>query len=141
MKTKICTECKQEQSVTEFYWQKDRATRMSQCKTCRKKYLPIPKKKNEIEELRRKYQTENATKLRTWKKAKAIELLGNCCTKCKNHFPLYIYDFHHKDPTTKDVSPAKIFCRSWEKIEKDLINFTLLCANCHRETHHKKDTS
>lgn len=139
IKYKVCSSCKKEQEVTEFPWQNDRTNRASNCKTCRKKYLPIPKKKNEIEKLIRENRTKQANNLRNCKKEKAIKILGGKCVLCKESYPYYVYDFHHINPKTKDVTPAKIFCRSWKKIEPDLPNFTLLCANCHRKVHHEKD--
>lgn len=58
---------------------------------------------------------------------------------CKQQFNSYIYDFHHKDPSKKDIGSAVLFNRSWKRIESQLNNLELLCSNCHRETHWNPD--
>jgi hypothetical protein len=69
------------------------------------------------------------------KRIKAIELLGGCCQHCGYDKCYAALEFHHIDPTIKDVNYATMRGWSFERIEKELKNCILLCANCHREEH------
>jgi predicted HNH restriction endonuclease len=69
----------------------------------------------------------------------AIEYLGGACYKCGGKFPRSVYDFHHKDPSEKEGKPSRIL--KWtdkEKVKQELDKCLLLCANCHRITHHEE---
>lgn len=66
---------------------------------------------------------------------KARELLGRECRVCGYSRCESALEYHHLDPTKKEGTPSKIMYRSWEKVEKELSNCILLCANCHREVH------
>jgi len=66
----------------------------------------------------------------------AISYLGGCCTTCKQDFHPSVYEFHHKDPTTKDRDPSKMMSLSKVKLQNELDKCVLLCANCHRIEHH-----
>lgn len=69
------------------------------------------------------------------KRIKAIELLGGCCQHCGYDKCYSALEFHHIDPTIKDVNYATMRGWSFERIEEELKNCILLCANCHREVH------
>ena len=71
------------------------------------------------------------------KRIKAIKLLGGCCQhrgydKCSSAL-----EFHHIDPTTKDVNFSNMRRWTFSKIKRELDNCVLLCANCHREEHER----
>ena len=69
-------------------------------------------------------------------KKKAVAYLGGVCVRCGYSKCVAAFDFHHKDPTQKDFAIAhKGFCRSFEKLKRELDKCELLCANCHREEH------
>ncbi len=72
-----------------------------------------------------------------WKKRKiqAIEYLGGRCAHCGLKDDPVVYDFHHKDPSTKDVEWHKLRLRKWESVLKELDKCVLLCSNCHRKEH------
>ena len=72
-----------------------------------------------------------------WIKRKydAIDYLGGSCHKCGGTFPRGCYDFHHKDPSTKEASWQKMRMWSWDRIIEELDKCALLCANCHRLEH------
>ena len=76
---------------------------------------------------------------RTDNKKKAVEMLGGKCAMCGGVFDPCVYDFHHKDPKEKEVGLAKLMHRTWDLIEKELVKCVLLCSNCHRVLHHRKD--
>ncbi len=68
-------------------------------------------------------------------KEKAVEYKGGCCSSCGYTGHAAVFDFHHVDPTMKDVSWDKLRLRSWDKITTELDICVLLCANCHRLEH------
>jgi len=57
------------------------------------------------------------------------------CHDCGNTFPLCVYDFHHLDPSKKDVNPSKAIGHSNARMLEELKHCIMLCANCHRIRH------
>ena len=117
METKICVRCKDKKTLDEFYSQSDRENGASLCKKCFNQYC-----------------------MERWtnRKIQAIEYLGSKCTDCNNQYPeqpSVIFDFHHMDPSIKDVMWNKLRLRSWDKIVHELDKCILLCSNCHRIRH------
>lgn len=79
-------------------------------------------------------------KSRAEKKQKAVDYMGNKCLDCQQSFPNCCYDFHHLDPTKKDLSLAHLVgSRSWERILVELEKCVMLCSNCHRVRHWKEN--
>lgn len=78
---------------------------------------------------------KNNTKARSLK-LKAIQYLGGKCIKCNGEFLACVYDFHHRDPKTKDYNVSQMLANSWEEVKKELNKCELLCANCHRIHHY-----
>jgi hypothetical protein len=72
------------------------------------------------------------------RKLEAINYLGGKCEKCGLEFHPSVYEFHHKDPTVKEKDPSKMLQLSWLRVVKELDKCSLLCANCHRLTHHEE---
>ena len=83
-----------------------------------------------------KCQSDRVQKVVEAKRQKAYDVFGRACAVCGYDKCEAALEWHHLDPTQKEVSPAKVFSRSWENIEKELRKCVLLCANCHREVHH-----
>ena len=120
MDKKICTICNVEKLITDFYRQGDRKNGSSMCKKCFNKYCSD-----------------------RWvdKKIDAINYKGNSCVDCNVSYPTYpyvIFDFHHLDPSDKDVDWSKLRLRSWNKIVEELDKCILLCSNCHRMRHYNE---
>lgn len=118
METKICTKCKNELPIEDFNWRdKKKGTRRSECKYCHTSYMKTmyQNKKKTIENLKVK----------------------ECCQKCGDTRG-YVLDFHHKDPSIKEDTIARMtsnnYCltKTLEEIEKCVV----LCSNCHREFHY-----
>jgi hypothetical protein len=117
METKICTSCKEEKLISDFYQQKDRKNGSSSCRKCFDRYC-----------------------INRWKKRKieAVNYKGNSCVDCgikHPDFPAGVFEFHHIDPNEKDVDWTKLRLRSWDKITHELDKCVMLCANCHRMRH------
>ena len=99
-----------------------------------------PQHKDGYNSVCKKCMQKSNKKCRLNKKIHFIKKMGGECTNCKiklteNNWP--IFDFHHIDPSQKEVSWSTL--RNWsnDKIEKELNKCTLLCANCHRLLHAK----
>jgi predicted HNH restriction endonuclease len=69
-------------------------------------------------------------------KKRAVELLGGKCSICGYNKYIGALEFHHTDPTKKDMTIAGSG-KKWETIKEEVEKCMLLCANCHREMHCK----
>ena len=86
-------------------------------------------------ECRTIYQTERRKGI----KLSAIEYKGGKCEDCAilaTKDNQAIFDFHHLDPTQKEISFGKTSL-SLEKLKPELERCVLLCANCHRLRHYQ----
>ncbi len=106
------------QPLSEFYKQKDHSGGvMSYCKAC-----------------------FNRRCVQRWiqRKIKAIHYKGSACKRCglrlaDTHYS--VFDFHHRDPSQKDVSWNKLRLKSRKIITPDIDKCDLVCAKCHRILH------
>lgn len=71
-------------------------------------------------------------------KRKLVEYMGGKCQHCNGIFHDVVYDFHHIDPETKEVS-ANLRHRSYESALKEVNKCIMLCSNCHRTEHARLD--
>lgn len=119
---KTCPKCNQKKKTDDFYIRKDRAGKKPQsfCKQC---------------------NHENTVSRQRQFKLQCLKYRGNSCSKCGYSKCVAALEFHHTDPAQKDFIPSKFRHTSWEKnkevITKELDKCVVLCANCHREEHHK----
>jgi hypothetical protein len=74
--------------------------------------------------------------LRRETKRHAIASFGGVCLACRSAYAPAALEFHHPDASKKEfaISVDGIY-RSWEKVQKELENCVMLCANCHAEVH------
>lgn len=58
------------------------------------------------------------------------------CARCPEDHPACL-DFHHRDPSQKDVEIGRIIKRGWsiERMMKEIEKCEVLCSNCHRKEH------
>lgn len=120
METKICSRCKRELPLTQFYSRGNGKLR-SECKECHKEYV------------KSKYQE---------RKGAIGEVKASIgCAKCSDTRS-YVLDFHHKDPSIKDANIARMTSNKnrLEDIQKEIDKCVVLCSNCHREFHHLEFT-
>lgn len=75
--------------------------------------------------------------MRRWnsRKVKAINLLGGKCQNCGLSVHPALFDFDHRDPTTKEYSWNELRSMAWSKILEELAKCDLLCCSCHRLRH------
>jgi hypothetical protein len=80
-------------------------------------------------------------KVKEWRKNnkdKMIKCMGGCCQICGYNKCNASLEFHHLDPSKKDIGLANIRAnpKSWDNVVvPELKKCILLCANCHREVH------
>jgi hypothetical protein len=122
METKKCSVCGEDKLISEFYSRSSRGNKpYDRCKKCFNEY------------------SSNRWIL---KKIESIIYKGSKCLDCGISYPnepYVIFDFHHRDPSHKDVDWSKLKLRSEDKILKELDKCDLLCSNCHRKRHHTKN--
>ena len=120
METKICSRCKRELPVSQYYSRGNGKLR-SECKECHKGYV-----KNKYQERKGVIGEVKAS-------------IG--CAKCGDTRS-YVLDFHHRDPSIKDANIARMTSNKnkLEDIQKEIDKCVVLCSNCHREFHHLEFT-
>lgn len=116
MDTKICSKCGKELPLTDFY-SRGKGQRRADCKECHKNY--VKGKYNERKEFVSQIKAEFG------------------CAKCGEKRE-YMLDFHHKNPSIKDDTIARITSNNnkMENIQKEIDKCVVLCSNCHREFHY-----
>ena len=112
---RTCPICMNEKPDTDFYPRKN-GKPQAYCKKCFSAYM-----------------------IGRWiqKKKDAVQYKGGVCVDCHEQMDYYLYDFHHLDPSKKDVDWNKLRLRSWGKIMKELDKCVLLCCKCHRIREHQ----
>lgn len=112
---RICGRCKVDKPLSEFYSNSTRSSRTQiYCKQC--------------------FNSYTTARFRRRKK-QAVEYMGARCADCGGVFPYYVYDFHHLDPSQKDMQFNSLRRRSWDTIRAELDKCVMVCANCHRIRH------
>lgn len=112
----VCTDCKEEINESNGYKKAGTKGRfMSRCKKCFSSYS-----------------------MNFWKQRKLdmINLLGGKCADCKQSYHPSVYDFHHLDPTKKDMAWNKMRLANEKRMLEEISKCVLLCSNCHRLRHH-----
>lgn len=127
----VCNKCQQDTAHT---W--DASNNRYRCKSCHnaanRKYRQ--KAENKIKE--REYRTPYVREKKRQIKAKLVAHFGGQCSMCGLADDcLSVYDFHHTDPSQKDLNIARIL--SWEQALGEASKCILVCANCHRRIHSK----
>lgn len=132
---KICSSCKAEKSVTEFYQRKKHrpGEYYEKCKDCfkargRTYYHQNHKRQLELALLRKKRYREDR---RIWLE----KIKDRPCMDCGVKYPAYVMDFDHKDGEVKVASVSWLALHNtsnFEKIKLEIKKCDLVCANCHR---------
>lgn len=122
--TKYCKGCDLTKDVMEFYPRRRKNKKngmINLCKICSKK--EVSNRRTLVRQLCFDY----------------INMQN--CQYCKYDTYKGALEFHHTDPTKKDLNIAKIRTKNLtNKHKKELSKCIVLCANCHRKEHNKFDT-
>jgi hypothetical protein len=84
------------------------------------------------------FSKDNFLKKLNFKK-KALEYKNSCCEFCGYDKDITSLDFHHLDPSQKEISPSNLHYKSWDYAKQELDKCIVLCSNCHREEHFRLD--
>ncbi len=103
-----------------------------------------PKNKNYRKKVDKFYYENNKKKIYDSKvrrlknrKINLINILGGKCSKCGYHKCVAALEFHHNGGNKEGNIAHIIKNFSQGKALKEIKKCILLCANCHREIHHK----
>lgn len=82
-------------------------------------------------------QREAVRRWRARTKQRMIDSMGGKCATCTYDRCSEALEFHHLDPSKKDITLSTIRAnpRSWSRIVAELRKCVLVCSNCHRELH------
>lgn len=81
--------------------------------------------------------------IRRWKRKKElVDRSGGKCQKCGYDRCLRALSFHHRDPDKKSftLNVRTVASKKWEALCDEADKCDLLCANCHMEEEHAKET-
>lgn len=138
MTTKICTDCRLDLDISNFYIhnkkKKDgtiKVTHQNLCKQC----SSIRRKKYYVDNIdtEKALKKERANSIKEW----FLDLKKTYkCSKCDDP-RWYVIDFHHTDDN-KEHNIGDLSCGKYskKKILEELSKCIPLCSNCHRELHH-----
>ena len=123
---KVCRVCKEEKPLSEYHKNKQcLGGVVATCRSCTGDRISQWYKDN-----RRRRQEAANTKNRE-RKREIVEHFGDKCLDCQQTYPQYVYQFHHLDPTQKDVNPSEAMTRAPERMWEEFNKCVMLCANCH----------
>lgn len=140
-----CTSCNRVLKMKHFHNNKNRLDGKGQyCKPCARRIslsTRSPERSRQLYVSKRGEILLGAMKNRENRKLEIIDMLGGKCLVCgvspMDGLPSACFDFHHVDPTMKDLTISRLISRKdWkERIHDELQKCVVLCANCHRRHH------
>lgn len=147
MEIKICSHCKLEKSLADYYFDKSKGKARHACKMCEALHCKKYREKNreKIAVRKKRYRQENPFKSKIdYEKRKFQEISlkkkykeSNPCTDCGKFYPYYVMDYDHVDHRTKLGNP---FSLPDNLMESEIRKCELVCANCHRIRTHNYGT-
>jgi hypothetical protein len=104
------------------------------CKSCQLELNETNQYKSSRAHLCKKCFSKYQVKKGVEKKLKLIQRHGGECQSCgyKGHYS--VFDFHHLDPSKKEI---QLECDrwGWNRLTEEADKCALLCSNCHRLVH------
>ncbi len=92
-----------------------------------------PKRKRTYRD-RAAYLIQHQKKQRLKRKTQAVNYKGGKCYTCGYKKCIGALEFHHVDPSTKEMDlSVRNICKAWKVVRKELDKCVCVCANCHRE--------
>jgi 5-methylcytosine-specific restriction endonuclease McrA len=133
MATKICPSCNVEKDVTDFNFRyKALGIRHNICIVCQRKY-----KRKWYHGSAKEKHLENVKERNKRVREEAKEfvyqyLLTHPCETC-GESDVRVLEFHHTDQKKMGISVMAARGAPIHKLEKEIANCQVLCANCHRK--------
>lgn len=129
---KQCTVCKQQKELTEFYRNRRMKSGVgANCKQCADEKSAASRRKNPTiyaqSRLKSKIKSRN-----TYMEEKR----NKGCACCDETEPICL-EYHHTDPTQKEVNPTRLRHHGIEKRKLETDKCILVCSNCHKKIHAK----
>ena len=132
---KKCTTCKSIKPLTEYHADKRASDgKCHECRMCRNNRTRIHHQRHYSEnpELCKasteKRRLKNREQFNSFKSTLSCIFCNEAETSC--------LDFHHTDPTSKEVEISKVVDSwSWNRLMKEVAKCVTLCSNCHRKVH------
>ena len=72
-------------------------------------------------------------------KERLVDYKGGKCEICGYNKCIEALEFHHLNPKEKDFTLSSSNVLSFDKMKEEADKCILVCANCHREIHHKEN--
>ena len=85
----------------------------------------------------KKCSSEAVSEKRRKNKLMLIEYKGGKCEICGYNKCVDALEFHHVDPTEKEIPIGSGNIKSFEKLKHEVDKCILVCSNCHKELHSK----
>lgn len=131
MESKICTKCKVDKPLTEYYKTKRSKDGLQPaCKSCMNLSYKASrgKKLQHYNGVQKQREARKTKWLQEYKQTQRCKLCPEDDAAC--------LDFHHLDPSTKDGDVSDIVRNiSLERLQQELDKCVVLCSNCHRKLH------
>lgn len=130
---KFCKSCQTEKPHTDFNTNKSRKDGLqTYCKICSRlkqkhDYLTNPKRRESVAKSRDDNYRYNRRLVEVYKRRCGCILCNETTTAC--------LDFHHIDPSTKDIEVSILVGMSLTRLKDEIRKCVILCANCHRKVH------
>jgi hypothetical protein len=119
MKKRHCAKCKLEYPATlEYFYRRKGKNRSETALLCYCKFCFNEIQKHKHNEL----------------KQKLLDYKGNKCIICGYNKCNAAMDFHHINPTEKEIKIGQTR-KTFEVLRKELDKCVIMCRNCHAETH------
>jgi hypothetical protein len=128
---KVCSSCKTEKSVEDFYWKKKNVQRSHMCKECQREYSKVHYNGN-----KQYYKDKSGISTQaiiTRNKAWVIEYLQeHPCVDC-GESDIEVLEFDHVEPLQNWRAPrvSHLMTGSLKKIAQEIAKCEVRCANCH----------
>lgn len=142
IKTRVCSKCGKELPMTDEYFYKTGDGYQPLCKKCyRKRQKEYYKThKDQVRERHKKYyemhKDQGCYARQELERNKFLAKWRKPCQKCGEQ-RLYLIQFHHIDPATKEFNISKSAGHKKAKIcEEEVKKCVCLCSNCHDEFHY-----
>lgn len=127
---KVCSTCGEEKLLSAFRKDKtQKSGRQPRCKVCARAYINANYKR-----YKEKTVSRNAERMKKMRQRLNEYKAQQKCFFCKED-EIVCLDFHHVDPSTKDLQLSHVTTQSWDTIMEEVKKCIVVCKNCHAKIH------